>query len=336
MCDYGYCTRIRDNFPKRRKYTERVRTTGGIDIYRQLPEGTFILFTDMTRDAMYIRPRTVSLCMKGLAMLKSIKQHTLYLFLFGCFIVYTAEAYAQNSQKKVSDTTTIMVSAAISMKDVVTRIADDFTKLYPTQKVVFNFGSSGQLGSQIENDAPVDIFISASDQDMQKLIDTGKIVRETKAVIAKNRLVFIVYRKAKSETGSIGKLNKPSVKKIALGSVESVPAGRYAMQSLQYYKMWSILKEKLVFAENVRQVLDYVSRNEVDGGFVYATDAKIDDKVKVMFTLPDETHDQIVYPVGILKSSKNFDAAKAFINYLLSSKSREVFSTYGFLTDFAR
>jgi molybdate transport system substrate-binding protein len=126
-------------------------------------------------------------------------------------------------------------------------------------------------------------------------------------------------------------LMKPEIKKVSIGNPQTVPAGRYAQEVLTYFKLWDGIKDRLIFAENVRQVLDYVARNEVDAGIVYMTDAKLREKeVRVIAAAADESHKPVVYPLGIVKDSKNEASAKAFITLILSEEGKKILQKYGF------
>jgi molybdate transport system substrate-binding protein len=126
-------------------------------------------------------------------------------------------------------------------------------------------------------------------------------------------------------------LKDAKVKKIAIGEPRSVPAGQYAQQVLEKLKIWSEIKSKLVFANNVRQVLASVESGNADAGLVYITDAKISDKVKVVVTADEKYHSPIIYPLAVVKRSKNVDAAKEFSQFLSSNQAKTVFKKYGFI-----
>ena len=96
-------------------------------------------------------------------------------------------------------------------------------------------------------------------------------------------------------------------------------------------KLCEKLQPRFIMAENVRQVLDYVSRGEVDAGLVYSSDAAIaGDKIRIMTQAPKGTHQEIIYPVAVIKDSKNGDAARKFIDLLLSDTGRRIMAKYGF------
>jgi molybdate transport system substrate-binding protein len=123
---------------------------------------------------------------------------------------------------------------------------------------------------------------------------------------------------------------RPAIKRIAAGDPASVPVGRYTKGALEAQGLWESLSAKTVLAQNVRQSLDYVARDEVDAGFVFATDAAVaKDKVKVIMTVPTTT--PISYPMAVIAQSKHQGEAQAFESFVLSSEGQTVLAQYGFL-----
>jgi molybdate transport system substrate-binding protein len=225
----------------------------------------------------------------------------------------------------------ITVSAAISLKNAL----EDIGKLYESRnkniKVLFNFGASGVLMAQIKGGAPVDVFASAAIKDMDELDKEGFVLKDSRINFVTNAVVLIVPMSSTIALISFGDLEIAAVKNIAVGNPETVPAGRYAEETFQYHKITDKIKNKLVFAENVRQVLDYVARGEVDAGVVYSTDAIAkQQEVRIALTAPDKSHELIVYPIAVVKNTKNEKAAKAFISLVISAEGRNILSKYGF------
>lgn len=234
-----------------------------------------------------------------------------------------------NSAPAMADTT-LLVSAAASLKDALEEIKPLYQQSKPGIKITYNFGASGALLQQIEQGAPADIFISAAAKQMNTLQEKGMLVPGTRANLANNKLVLIVPRSSRGVT-SFASLKQPAVRKIAIGEPRSVPAGQYAEQVLQTLKMYDALKPKFVYANNVRQVLAAVESGNADAGIVYLTDAKTSNKVKVAVTADDTYHAPIAYPMAVLKNSKNVNAAKDFVKYLASPSAKGVLKQYGFL-----
>ncbi|HAM50696.1 MAG TPA: molybdate ABC transporter substrate-binding protein [Nitrospiraceae bacterium] len=225
----------------------------------------------------------------------------------------------------------ITVSAAISLKNAFEEVGKIYEAKGGSAKVLFNFGASGDLARQIEGGAPVDVFASAAQKDMDDLDNKGVILQGSRFNFAANRVVLIVPVGSKIAAASFEGLADREVKKIAMGNPKTVPAGRYAEEVLAYYKLPPSIKEKLVFAENVRQVLDYVARGEVDAGIVYATDASTRAKeVRIVASAPEESHKPVVYSIAVLKDAKNEVAAKAFVALVLSPEGQRILEKYGF------
>ena len=224
----------------------------------------------------------------------------------------------------------LLISAAASLKEALEEIKPLYQQSKPNVNINYNFGSSGALQQQIEQGAPADIFISAAKKQVDALEQKGLLVPGTRNIIAKNRLVLVVPKNVVGIT-SFYSLKDAKVKKIAIGEPRSVPAVQYAQQVLEKLKIWSEIKSKLVFANNVRQVLAYVESGNADAGLVYITDAKISDKVKVVVTADEKYHSPIIYPLAVVKRSKNVDAAKEFSQFLSSNQAKTVFKKYGFI-----
>ena len=224
----------------------------------------------------------------------------------------------------------LLISAAASLKEALEELKPLYQQSKPNVNINYNFGSSGALQQQIEQGAPADIFISAAKKQVDALEQKGLLVPGTRNIIAKNRLVLVVPKNAVGVT-SFYSLKDAKVKKIAVGEPRSVPAGQYAQQVLEKLKIWSEIKSKLVFANNVRQVLASVESGNADAGLVYITDAKISDKVKVVVTADEKYHSPIIYPLAVVKRSKSVDAAKEFSQFLSSDQAKSVFKKYGFI-----
>jgi len=228
-------------------------------------------------------------------------------------------------------TTEITVSAAISLKNAFEEIG----KLYESQnkntKVTFNLGASGDLMTQIKGGAPVDVFASAALKDMDDLDNAGFVVKDTRTNFVANTVVLIVPRASKITLTSFEDLKKTAIKKIAVGNPKTVPVGRYSAETFQYYKLTDMIQTKLIFAENVRQVLDYAARGEVDAGVVYSTDAMVkQQEVKIIVTAPEASHKPIIYPIAVVKGTKNEKAAKSFVAFVTSNEGGKILSKYGF------
>jgi molybdate transport system substrate-binding protein len=223
----------------------------------------------------------------------------------------------------------LMVSVAASLTGAIEPIENAYTQQHPDVEFRNNFGSSGSLARQIEQGAPVDLFLSAGAKPVDELKAKGLTDANQSRVLLRNTLVLITP--PNSAVTSIAQLNSKQVVKIALGEPSSVPAGQYAMQTLQSAKLYDALQPKLVYAKDVRQVLAYVESGNVEAGFVYATDAKASGRVRVAQTIPGDLHQPIVYPLAVVAQSEHTAQARQFADFLFSSQASKVFATKGFL-----
>ncbi len=223
------------------------------------------------------------------------------------------------------------MSAAISLKNAF----EDIGRLYRLETGIiprFNFGASGILQKQIESGAPVDVFASAGEKQMDALQELHLLLPETRRTFALNTLVLIVPGKTRSAIASFRDLAGPALGRLAVGNPKTVPAGYYAAQTLRSLKLWDTLQPRLIPAEDVRQVLEYVARGEADAGLVYSTDVAVAaGRVVAVERAPEHSHDPIRYPIAAVKDSQHSDAARLFIETVLSTEGQKILTRYGFL-----
>lgn len=225
----------------------------------------------------------------------------------------------------------ITVSAAISTKDAVSELGRGFVASHPGVTLFYNWGSSGDLQKQIEAGAPVDLFIAAAALQMDELEKRKLVVPGTRRLFARNLLTVIKPADSRVDIVKPGDLVEARVGRIVVGNPRTVPAGQYAEESLRALGLWDRLQPKLVFAENVRQALEYVARGEVDAGFVYTTDAAARGRaVKEAFRPAEDTYRPVVYPVAVVVGTRQPALAAAFIELLLSREGQAVLSRHGF------
>ena len=233
-----------------------------------------------------------------------------------------------SSTKKEDKTIELNISAAASLKEAMADLEAAYTSKNPEVSFVINYGSSGSLQQQIEQGAPCDLFISAGEKQMTALEEEGLLLDGTNKDLVKNSLVLVTSND--SEISSIDNLNSDAVSKIALGEPSSVPAGKYADETLTSLAIKDSLNNKLVFAKDVKEVLAWTASGNADAGFVYLSDALSSDGVKIVETISEEYHSPITYPVAIVKDSDDIDAAKAFEDFLFTDEAQEIFEKYGY------
>ncbi|MEH7083056.1 molybdate ABC transporter substrate-binding protein [Neobacillus drentensis] len=231
-----------------------------------------------------------------------------------------------NQPKKVE----ITISAAASLNEAMNEIKTNFQKTNQHISLLYNFGGSGALKQQIVQGAPVDIFISASKDHINELTKKGLIDYKNQKDLLSNQLVLITNKRQPAPLETFDDLENKGIKKIAIGTPATVPAGMYAKQTLESLDIWEAMNAKIIQTKDVRQVLTYVETNSVDAGIVYMTDIKVTDKVKIVAIAKEQTHDPIIYSAGIIKSSAQKKEVSLFYDYLHSATAKDIFEKYGF------
>ncbi len=223
---------------------------------------------------------------------------------------------------------TVFVSVCASMTDVFKELTANFSKSHPDINIQTNFGPSGALAKQIEQGAPADLFVSANSDWMDYLVGQKLVDERSRMDLARNRLVFI----GRPELTGAAPDTLSGLNQIAIGNPAHVPAGQYAQQALTKLSLYDALKrqKKLVMAKDVRQALIYADRGEVDGAFVYATDARLSRTAVIHFTVDDSLHAPIVYPLGLTADGSNDQMARRFYDYLMTPETGSVLNRYGF------
>lgn len=248
----------------------------------------------------------------------------LLLVITGC-----AGRQAASPAPPAADPVSLTVSAAASLKDALDELIAVYQEKNPAVKITPNYAGSGALQRQIEEGAPADLFISAAPRHMEALQEKGLLLEGTRVDLLGNSLVLIA-REGLQGVNGFADLTAKTVRKIALGEPESVPAGRYAKETLSYQGLWEKLQPKFVFGKDVRQVLTWVEGGDADVGLVYLTDAKSAPAVSVVATAPEGSHKPILYPAAVLKRSQVAVAAKEFLAFLSGRDAGAVFLRYGF------
>jgi molybdate transport system substrate-binding protein len=225
----------------------------------------------------------------------------------------------------------ITVFAAASLTNVLQELGDRFTA-ETSLPVKFSFAASSALAKQIENGAPADVFFSA-DVDWMDYLQTRKLIQiPTRHDVVGNRLVLVGPADSTMQLKIAPKfplLAALGNGRLATGDPDSVPVGRYAREALTKLGVWDGVEPRLVRADSVRAALAFVDRGEVPLGIVYATDARIDDQVRVIDVFAPSTHSPIVYPIALTAVARP-DALK-FLDAVRGAAGDAVFRKYGFL-----
>ncbi|MES2501078.1 MAG: molybdate ABC transporter substrate-binding protein [Pseudomonadota bacterium] len=249
--------------------------------------------------------------------------HQFNRFFLLILLSFTVHLSAAEPDKK------IVVFAAASLTDAITEIAAIYEKEKGVE-IQTSFASSSTLAKQIENGAPADIFISADTKWMQYLKEKNVLKNATTANLLGNHLVLIAPKGKGFKINADKGFNFANAfeGKLCTGETESVPVGIYAKQALKSLGWWDAIKSRIVGTQDVRAALVNVERGECAAGIVYATDAKVSDKVETVMVFDKNSHDAIVYPISLtINANSN---TMPFYNYLKSEPAKAVFTKYGF------
>lgn len=224
-----------------------------------------------------------------------------------------------------------MVAAALSLKSAFETVAKLYEAARPGERVQFNFAASGVLQRQIEGGAPVDVYASAASREMDELERKGLLAPGTRTVFARNGMVLILPAGSKFGIHGFDDLGMDTVRRIVIGNPATVPAGKYADEVLRSLGLRDVVREKLVFAENVKQAVDYTLRGEVDAGIVFATDAMSIPGIAIAAAAPASSHTPALYHIAVTNGAQNAAAARAFIDMLRSPAGQSALQQRGFL-----
>ncbi|MBS2031029.1 MAG: molybdate ABC transporter substrate-binding protein [Deltaproteobacteria bacterium] len=225
---------------------------------------------------------------------------------------------------------TLTVLAAASLKQPLEASAPAFEKAHPDVKVVVSAAATGVLAKQIEAGAPADVFLPADSKSNDALAQKGLVVPDK--AFARNTLVVAAPSASKLNATRVEDLKSESFKRIGIGRPVQVPAGDYAMESLEHAAIATDVRARLVPGESVTQVLTWIRKGDVDVGFVYASDAaSAKSDVHVLFTVPEAMHTPIVYTAAVVKASKQPELARAYLEFLRGEIGQAALKTAGFL-----
>lgn len=223
----------------------------------------------------------------------------------------------------------LTILAAASMTDAMQEIAEAYQETHENIEFTYQFDSSGTLKTQIEEGAPADIFISAATKQMEELVQGDLVEEDSVFPWLENKVVLIVPKDSEDGPDSFEAAAQEEVSMIAIGD-EDVPVGQYTQTIYQNLGLWENIQEKANLASNVRQVLDWVATGNAPCGVVYATDAQIEENVKVVCEAPQGSCDPVIYPAGLVSASKEQEEAARFLEYLKTEEVSEILKEYGF------
>ena len=219
----------------------------------------------------------------------------------------------------------ITVSGAASLKDALREIGRAYQNSRPRTRVNFNFGSSGTLQKQIEQGAPIDVFVAASDTNLNALLRQNLADKHANFGLARGELVLI----APKGSGLRDLAGVKSARNFAIGG-PGVPAGGYARQALRWYRMDAIVAPKLIYGKDVRGTLQLVASGNADAGLVYRTDALSSREVRIVSVLSPRSHAPIRYPMALLSEAPNAREGRDFVRFCKGAAVKTILRKYGF------
>ena len=225
----------------------------------------------------------------------------------------------------------LLISAASSLTEVLPRIGQAWAQTQKMPVPRFNFAGSGVLIKQIKAGAPADIFVSAAKEEMREL-QNADLLAFSPVVFAGNRFVLVApVQNARFAVRNWADLASPKVRRIAISNPQTVPSGRIARQILKNKHLWEGVQSKLVKGENVRQTLSYAARGDADAALVFFTDARIENRVRVIAEAKTGTdYAPAAYPASVLTASRQKDAAHTFVLFLRTPPAQNILRGFGF------
>jgi molybdate transport system substrate-binding protein len=240
-----------------------------------------------------------------------------------------ALALCSGLAQNVPSPSPITVSAAVSLTDALTAIGSDYASA-GQGTIRFNFGASNVLARQIASGAPVDVFISADEAQMDTIARAGMVLEGTRLDLLSNQLAIVVPSDRPRTFKSVRDLADPALKRIAIGDPAAVPAGVYAKQYLEKEGLWSAIEPRIVPTGSVRAALGAVESGAADAAIVYRTDARTALRATVAWVVPAAAGPRIVYPAAVIRGSRSAAEARRFLDYLRGPDAARTFDRLGF------
>ena len=222
------------------------------------------------------------------------------------------------------------VAAAASLAEALGEIAAAWRAAPGGGEVRLQLAASNVLARQIAHGAPVDVFVSADEAQMEALATAGLLRAGSRIDLLSNTLVVVVPSASARRVAALRDLLSPAVRRVAMGDPEAVPAGVYARRYLESQGLWEAVAPRVVAAESVRGALGAVASGNADAGWVYRTDALAEPRVRLALEVPAASGPPIVYPAAVIAASPRPETARMFLDYLRGAAASEIFRRHGF------
>ena len=227
-----------------------------------------------------------------------------------------------------NDEMELLVGAAMSLRDVNYALRVAFEDAHPNISLEFSHASSGALQGQIEEGAPIDVFMSAAVAQMNNLVNQGLIYGNSRNLV-RNTVALVVPANSNLQISGFADLASDAVGVVGVGD-EAMPIGNFAREIFDSYGILNVVNEKAVLATDVAQIMTWVETGEVDAAVVFATNAAASDGVRLIAVADAHRHAPSLNPVGIVANAENKEAAQIWVDFLFSPAARAIFESYGF------
>jgi molybdate transport system substrate-binding protein len=225
--------------------------------------------------------------------------------------------------------TSLRISAGVGLKDALFALEKIYAQQQPSVVLEFNFAASGFLRKQIEQGAPIDLFLAPGRQHVQALLDGGFTDSGRCCALLGNELVLVVAREKQHQIKGFADL-VAHAQSFTVGLPDMVPAGTYARQTLASLGLWDKLESRMVYGKSVRQVLAYVESGNVDAGLVFASDSSLLNSGVVACAAPSDSHAPIVFSMAGMLASPHPRELREFMTFLQGEQAASIFRRYGF------
>ena len=224
----------------------------------------------------------------------------------------------------------IVIGAGVGLKDVLNELTAGYSVKNPAAAITKSYLASGALAKQMDNGLKVDVVLVANLEWIEYMKHKKHVDASTVGPFAYNTLVFAGLPRHADKGSVRGMQDLVRLDKIAVGSPKVVPAGDYAMHAIRKAGIEKALENKLVMARDVRDCMMYADRGEVDGAFVYRTDAMMARNAKILFSVPTDLYPRVVYMMAVTTSGAKKDETMAFYRFLKSTEAKNILKKHGF------
>ncbi|GGJ89690.1 molybdate ABC transporter substrate-binding protein [Lentibacillus kapialis] len=247
------------------------------------------------------------------------------------FLIISTMFIAGCSSEQNTDETTLPVAAASSLSGTLSELKKAFESEHRDITLTLNYEASGKLSQQIRSGAPVDVFLTSDPKWMDRLAQEDAIVADTRIDFAQNSLVFVSSRNKSISASQLSDLPNMEVEQIAIGSPDSVSAGKYAKQAMTASGIWDNLEDRLIYTNNAQQTLTYIESGRAEFGIVCASDLTQSDLIKEIFPVDKALHEPIQYQAAVTSTSSTMEASKEFNQFLKTDKAQSILRENGFM-----